>query len=80
MDVADGVGGAAHINGKKGSIDTAHLELSANNQITGIYTNLPFKKLSSNLQLAGRHSYYHTTKDDDCCGFLDPYCYVSGTN
>ena len=58
VDVADGVGGAVHINGKKGSIDTTHLELSVNNQITGIYANLPFKKLSSNLQIAGRYSYY----------------------
>ena len=63
VDVADGVGGAVHLNGKKGSIDTTHLKLSVNNQITGIYANLPFKKLSSNLQIAGRYSYYQLMED-----------------
>ena len=58
VDVADGVGGALHINGKKGSVDTTQLKLSVNNQITGAYANLPFDKFSSNLQIAGRYSYY----------------------
>ena len=58
VDVADGVGGAIHINGKKGSVDTTRLKLSVNNQITGVYANLPFEKFSSNLQIAGRYSYY----------------------
>lgn len=75
VEVADGVGGAVNINGKKGSIDSSRLELSINNQITGIYANLPFKKISSNLQVAGRYSYYQLMDDLLKTGSNDKYFY-----